>query len=103
MMAVTKLHTENFEQEILRGKGIALVDFYADWCGPCRMVAPVVEAIAQERTDITVGKINVDESPDIAVAFQVMNIPTLIVFRDGKEADRIIGYRPKEEILALLK
>ncbi len=103
MMAVTKLHEENFEQVILRGNGIALVDFYADWCGPCRMVAPIVEDIARERTDITVGKINVDESSNVASAFQVMNIPTLIVFKDGKEVDRMIGYRPKEEILALLK
>ncbi|MBQ8183837.1 MAG: thioredoxin [Clostridia bacterium] len=97
-----KLNNENFADEILNGKGIALVDFYADWCGPCQMVAPIVAEIANERADITVGKINVDEAGEIAMKYDVMSIPTLIVFKDGKEQSRIVGYRPKNAILAEL-
>lgn len=97
-----KLDNQNFGNEILNGEGIALVDFYADWCGPCQMVAPIVQEIADERSDITVGKINVDEAGEIALKYDVMSIPTLIVFKDGKEQSRIVGYRPKEAILAAL-
>ena len=98
-----KLNNQNFDNEVLNNNGIALIDFYADWCGPCKMVSPIVDEIANERTDITVGKINVDESNALAVKYGVVSIPTLIVFKDGKEQTRIIGYRPKEDILALLK
>lgn len=101
-MAILKLNNDNFENEITNGKGIALVDFYADWCGPCKMIAPIVEEIAAERTDIKIGKINVDESPELAVKFGVMSIPTLIVFKDGEKFNVAIGYRNKQEILALL-
>lgn len=101
-MNVKKLNDANFESEILNNNGACLVDFYADWCGPCKMVSPIVDEIADERTDITVGKINVDESSALAMKYNVMSIPTLIVFKDGKEFDRIIGYSPKEEILAKL-
>ncbi|MBR2883347.1 MAG: thioredoxin [Clostridia bacterium] len=101
-MNVKKLNDANFESEILNNNGTCLVDFYADWCGPCKMVSPIVDEIADERTDITVGKINVDESSALAMKYNVMSIPTLIVFKDGKEFDRIIGYSPKEEILAKL-
>ena len=97
-----KLDNQNFGNEILNGEGIALVDFYADWCGPCQMVAPIVQEIADERSDITVGKINVDEAGEIAMKYDVMSIPTLIVFKDGKEQSRIVGYRPKGAILAAL-
>ena len=97
-----KLNELNFENEILNCDKTALVDFYADWCGPCKMVAPIVEEIANERTDITVGKINVDESPSLAMKYNVSSIPTLIVFKDGIEINRIVGYRPKEDILAAL-
>lgn len=95
-----KLNEQNFDHEI-KG-GTALVDFYADWCGPCKMVAPIVEEIANQRTDITVGKVNVDESNALAVKYGVISIPTLIVFKDGKETARLVGFRPKESILAML-
>ena len=97
-----KLNTSNFENEILNCNKTALVDFYADWCGPCKMVSPIIEEIANERTDIVVGKINVDESPMLAMKYNVSSIPTLIIFKDGAEISRIIGYRPKEDILAAL-
>lgn len=95
-----KLDSNNFANEINRG--ITLVDFYADWCGPCKMIAPFVEKIANERADITVGKVNVDDDPDIAIKYGVSSIPTLIVFKDGVEASRVVGYRPKDAILAML-
>ena len=98
-----KLNTQNFDNEVLNNNGVALVDFYADWCGPCKMVAPIVNEIANERSDITVGKVNVDENNSLAIKYGVVSIPTLIVFKDGKEQTRIVGYRPKEDILAILK
>ena len=99
-MSVLKLNAENFE-EALQNQTV-LVDFYADWCGPCRMVAPIVEQIAKENPQYTVGKINVDDDPDLATRFGVMSIPTLIVFKNGEEASRIVGARPKAAILAEL-
>ena len=97
-----KFNEQNFENEVLNNGGTVLVDFYADWCGPCKMVAPIVEEIANERHDITVGKINVDESGRLAAKYNVMSIPTLIVFKGGIEKERIIGYKPKENILSIL-
>ena len=99
-MSVQKLNQNNFNKAI--ANGTALVDFYADWCGPCRMVSPVVDEIAEERRDITVGKVNVDDENALAMKYGVMSIPTLIVFKDGKEAARIVGARPKADILAEL-
>ena len=96
------LNKENFQKEVLDIKGLALVDFYADWCGPCKMIAPIVAEIAQERTDIVVGKINVDDNLIIAKQYNVVNIPTLIVFKDGAEKAQIFGYRSKQEILDML-
>ena len=101
-MSILKLNLENFESEILNRSGIALVDFYADWCGPCKMIAPVIEDVAQERQDIAVGKVNVDAEPELSAKYGIMSIPTLIVFKDGKEAVRISGFRPKQDILSLL-
>jgi len=101
-MAIVKLNDNNFENEVIAKKGTALVDFYADWCGPCKMIAPIIEKIAEERSDIIVGKANVDDASELAARFGVMSIPTLIAFKDGKEAKRIIGYRAKEAILAEL-
>ncbi len=95
-----KLNSQNFESEI--NANTTLVDFYADWCGPCKMIAPIVEEIANERDDITVGKVNVDDDGALAMKYNVVSIPTLIVFKDGKEQSRIVGYRPKEAILAEL-
>ena len=97
-----KLNVENFETEVLQAQGLVLVDFYADWCGPCKMVAPVLEEIAQEREDVLIGKINVDESGSLAAKYQVVSIPTMILFKDGKEQGRIIGFRPKDDILRFI-
>ena len=97
-MSVLKVKAQDFEQVIQ--KGSVLVDFYADWCGPCKMVAPIVEEIAAERADLTVAKINVDEDAELAIKFGVVSIPTLIVFKDGREVSRIVGYRPKDALLA---
>ena len=89
-----KLSTENFEKEVLKSEKPVLVDFYADWCGPCNAMAPVIEELAKElEGKVKVGKINVDENPDIAVEYNVMSIPTLIVFKNGKEEKRLVGLR----------
>lgn len=96
-----KFDDKNFEIEISGDKTV-LVDFYADWCGPCKMLAPIVEEIANEREDIIVGKVNVDENPSLAMKYNIMSIPALIVFKGGKEQARLIGYRPKEDILSAL-
>ncbi|MBE7030449.1 MAG: thioredoxin [Ruminococcaceae bacterium] len=101
-MSIKMLNSANFEQEILNTPGTALVDFYADWCGPCKMVAPIVDEISQELTGITVGKINVDQSPELAIGYNVMSIPTLIIFKNGEEVDRIVGFRPKDAIVEAL-
>ena len=97
-MSVLKLKNKDFDTAIQ--SGIVLVDFYADWCGPCKMMSPIVDEIADERTDVTVAKVNVDESSELASRFGVVSIPTLIIFKDGKEAGRIIGFKPKAAILA---
>ena len=101
-MSIKIINSQNFKNEISEQSGVAVVDFYADWCGPCQMLAPIMKEIAEERKDITVGKINVDESPELAMQFNITSIPAVIIFKDGKETDRIIGYRPKEEILNIL-
>ena len=101
-MAVINLTRDNFEKEVLENKGTVLVDFWAPWCMPCRMLSPVVDAVGDEVTDAKVAKINVDEQESLAARFDVMNIPTLIVFKDGKEVNRSVGVIPKENILKLL-
>ena len=101
-MAVLPITKDNFEQEVLKADKPVLLDFWASWCGPCRMVSPVIDAIAQEREDIVVGKINVDEQPELAMSFQVMSIPTLIVMKDGKVVNKSMGAQPKQAILNLL-
>ena len=100
-MAVQKVNLENFESIKNQEKPV-LLDFYADWCGPCRMVGPIVEQIADERDDIVVGKINVDENPELASQFGVMSIPTLVVLKNGEIANQSVGALPKAKILALL-
>ena len=97
-MSVIKLNNQNFADEIVKENTIALVDFYADWCGPCKMVAPIVEEISREYENVTIGKVNVDESVELAMKFNVSSIPTIIAFKNGVEISRIIGYRPKAEI-----
>ena len=100
-MAIVHVTKENF-QELLSSDKPVLLDFYAEWCGPCRMIAPIVEEIANERDDVIVGKVNVDEQGELAQAYDVMSIPTLIVLKDGKVANQATGARPKAAILALL-
>lgn len=98
-----KINSENFEKEVLNSEKPVLVDFFADWCGPCKMMAPIVEELATELDGkAKVGKINVDENSDIAIEYNVMSIPTLIVFKNGKEEKRLVGVRDKEELLRLL-
>ena len=99
-MSVIKVNQSNFD-EILAGEKPVLLDFYADWCGPCRMVAPVIEEIAREHPEYVVGKINVDESPELAQKYGVFSIPTLAVVKDGRIAGRMTGAKPKERILEL--
>lgn len=101
-MSVIKINKENFENEVLNSNKPVLLDFYADWCGPCHMVGPIVSEIANERSDVKVGKVNVDEQPELAAHFQVMSIPMLAVIKNGKLANQVVGYRPKEQIEALL-
>lgn len=98
-----KFTSGNFEAEVLKSDIPVLVDFYADWCGPCKMMAPVIERLAgQLEGKVKVGKLNVDENMDIAERYRVMNIPTILIFRDGKEADRTVGVVPEKELLAKL-
>ena len=101
-MSVIKINKENFASEVLNSNKPVLLDFYADWCGPCRMVGPIVSEIANERSDVKVGKINVDEQPELAAQFQVMNIPMLAVIKNGKLENQVVGYRSKEQIEAML-
>lgn len=101
-MAVIKLTTENFEQEVLQSDKTVLVDFYADWCGPCKMMSPVIDEIAEERPDIKVGKLNVDEEMEIAQKYGVMSIPTFIVFKNGEIAAKDMGAKPKAAVLEML-
>ena len=101
-MSAIKINKENFEQ-IKNSDKPVLLDFYADWCGPCRMVLPIIDEIAGERDDIVVGKINVDEEKELASEFGVFSIPTLVVLKDGKVASQSTGARPKAHILAMLE
>lgn len=99
MIPITK---NNFQEEVLNSEKPVLLDFWASWCGPCRMVAPVVEEIAAERSDIKVCKINVDEQPELAAQFGVVSIPTLVVMKDGRIVNQAVGARPKAQLLAML-
>ncbi|MBQ1985539.1 MAG: thioredoxin [Clostridia bacterium] len=101
-MSAVHITKNNFTSEVLHSEKTVLLDFWAPWCGPCRMVSPIVDEIAAERTDIKVGKINVDEEPELAAEFNVMSIPTLVVIKDGKIVNQAMGARPKAAILALL-
>ena len=101
-MSVIKISKENFASEVLNSNKPVLLDFYADWCGPCRMVGPIVSEIANERNDVKVGKINVDKQPELAAQFQVMSIPLLAVIKNGKLENQVVGYRSKEQIEAML-
>lgn len=101
-MSAVNIDKNNFHKEVMDSDKPVLLDFWASWCGPCRMVAPVVEEIACERPDIKVGKVNVDEQPELASQFGVMSIPTLVVMKNGKVVNQATGARPKREILGML-
>ena len=102
-MPVITITKDNFEAEVLKSDKTVLLDFWASWCGPCRMLAPTVDQIAEERTDIKVGKVNVDDETELAGQFGIMSIPTLVVIKDGKTVTQSAGVRPKAEILSMLE
>ena len=102
-MEVIKLNNENFKTEVMESNKVVLVDFYADWCGPCKMMSPVIDKIAEEADDrVKVCKLNVDDAQDIAVEYNVMSIPTLILFKDGNEVNRLVGLQDKKEVLDMI-
>ncbi len=102
-MSVLVVDKNNFEEEILKSEKTVLLDFWASWCGPCRMVSPIVDEIAQEHPEIKVGKVNVDEQTELAEKFKVMSIPSLFVLKGGKIVNQAVGARPKQQILDMLK
>lgn len=101
-MSAVNINLNNFRQEVLNSDKPVLLDFWAPWCGPCRMVAPILEEIALEREDITIGKINVDEEVELSLQFQIVSIPTLVVMENGEVLDKSVGYMPKRDIEKLL-
>ena len=101
-MKEIKITKENFENEVIKSEKPVLLDFFANWCGPCKMIAPYIEEIANERDDIKVGKIDVDEEGELASAFNIFSIPSLVVMKEGKISNQTVGYRSKEQILELL-
>ena len=101
-MAAILITKENFDSEVLKAEGTVLVDFWATWCGPCRMLSPIVDEVASEHPDVKVGKINVDEQPELAQQFGIMSIPTLLVFKNGEKVQESVGLIPKEKVEALL-
>lgn len=101
-MSVINITKNNFQSEVLNSEKPVLLDFWASWCGPCRRVSPIVDEIADEHNDLKVGKINVDEQPELASQFQIVSIPTLIVIKNGEITNRSVGVRPKQQILSML-
>ncbi|WP_369282828.1 thioredoxin [Oscillibacter sp. GMB15532] len=101
-MSVMNITKNNFQEEVVRSDKPVLLDFWATWCGPCRMVSPIVDEIASERGDLKIGKINIDEQQELASAFQIMSIPTLVMVKEGKVVNQMIGARPKSQILSML-
>ena len=101
-MSVIHIDEKSFPQEVLKSEKPVLLDFWASWCGPCRMLSPILEEVASERPDVKVCKINIDEQPDLATRFQVFSIPTLVVMKDGKIVNQSVGVQPKARILSML-
>ncbi len=101
-MSIIEITKDNFEEKVMQAQEKVLLDFWATWCGPCKMIAPYVEQVAQEREDITVGKIDVDRDPELAIRFGITSIPTLLVMENGQVTGQALGYRPKADILKLL-
>jgi thioredoxin 1 len=101
-MNIVNITKDNFEQEVLKSDKPVLLDFWAAWCGPCRMISPIVDEIASEVTDTKVGKVNIDEQPELASAFGIMSIPTLVAMKDGKIVNKMVGVRPKASILQMI-
>ncbi len=102
-MSVIKVNTDNFEKEVLQSEKTVLVDFYADWCGPCKMLSPIIDEVAEEIENVKVCKINIDESRDLAGNYDIMSIPTLLVFKNGKVVNSSLGLINKEKVLSLIK
>lgn len=101
-MAVISVTADNFEQEVLKTEGIVMVDFWAAWCGPCKMLSPIVDQIAEEHPEIKVCKVNIDEEPSLAIDYKVMSIPTLLIFKNGEKVNMSIGVQSKSDIEAML-
>lgn len=102
-MSVITLTKDNFEEEVLNSDVPVLVDFWATWCGPCRMISPIIEEIAAEETGIKVGKVNVDDEPELASTYNIMSIPTIMVFKNGEVVNVTVGAKPKSALLSLVK
>ena len=102
-MPVLHIGKSEFDEKIIKSEKPVLVDFYATWCGPCKMIAPLLEEIAEEHPEYVIAKVNVDEEPELAKEFKIMSIPALFVIRDGEVTDNVVGYRPKEALLELLE
>ena len=102
-MEIIKVTSQNFEEEVLNSEKTVVIDFYADWCGPCKLYGPIVEAVANENENIKVVKVNVDNAQDIAVNYNVMSIPTTVIIKNGKEVERAVGMISKSELLEMVK
>ena len=102
-MEIIKVNGQNFEEEVIKSEKPVLIDFYADWCGPCKMLSPIIDEVAEENTDIKVVKVNVDDAQDLAMKYQVMSIPTLVVIKKGEEVNRSVGLIDKAQVLNLIK
>lgn len=102
-MEIIKVNGQNFEEEVIKSEKPVLIDFYADWCGPCKMLSPIIDEIAEENSEIKVVKVNVDDSQDLAMKYQVMSIPTLVVIKNGEEVNRSVGLIDKSQVANLIK
>ena len=100
---VKKINSSEFQSEVLNGEGVAFVDLFADWCMPCQMIAPIIEEISNEKAEVKFFKINVDETPDVAIKYGVSSIPTLLIFKNGELVNKLVGAYPKEKIIELLE